>query len=1108
MKLDRKKELVDITLDFIGEGLEESEEKKLVEIINELCGKPADFWFDIGVRIGGPFYHILKSWIFNSLRDDRRIFFASDSGYYMFQVFKRAGIDNIEYLDMTEIEEDNQGLFDSDAYVFCCDWNGSLINHIDRLKKDASCDHETYYLCPGILNSEDSIKNVHGQRYKTYFFDFYKDYGFQRDVKNNIDLFEILFSAPNVEPLCGEDRIIFGKLYDNESKQKFLEGILAYLDAVEKAAEKGKTRSTHDMLIGYLVRMGIELKEEAADKNTEKSIPEDGEEYHLENEYDLIKYRRWLRKHQKPEREIELEYQPKFSIVVPVYNTADDQLRGAIDSILNQTYKNYEAILVDDCSTWSGVVPILKEYEDDEYITIIYRQTNGHISTATNDGIAAAKGDFLVFMDCDDLIAPEALYEIAKKLNENPNLDFIYTDEDKITEDGKIRHMPFFKPDWSPDLFWCCNYTNHLSAYRMDIVKKIGGLRSEYNGSQDYDFVLRFMEHSDNSRVGHISKILYHWRERKESVAFDVGSKNYAVDAARRAKEDAIRRRNIAGHLECMSEVYQYRIIYDHVGDPGVSIIIPSKDNFNILKQCIDSIKKYTSYSNYEIIVVDNGSSDQNREVIEKYLSHNKCKYVYQKFEFNFSKMCNIGAQKANNEFYLFLNDDIEIFQEDWLDRMVGHALQKHVGAVGAKLLYPMSTCIQYVGASNTKDGPTHNYVRQSDEYTYYFGFNRYDINTCCVTGACLLVSKTLFDQVGGFDETLSVTYNDVDLCFKLHELGYYMVVRQDVFAYHYESISRGADYEDENKFMRLTKELLYLYRKHQMFDGKDPFLNPNIFAHRGPIIDLDNNRDEVSILNDFGSVAFETASIDQVTIDNEIRIYGWAFLEDKTDRRYLEKNVIFEDVYGFKYKAPTVRMKRNDVGEYFKDHKGASMYGFECIVDIDEIRMDCIPYRLGVQIIDAEGISHIYWEEKTRRVMRNALFRKKYCSSNKVSDYRYRGYTKDIKAYLDHCENVKEGIWIDGWAICNGDMHYQYKRKLILSDGKAFSYECELPYKERSDVAEAIPEIKFICKVGFEAYYCVDAFEKKRQYNVILRFTNVYDPEDTQDIHVGTIAL
>ena len=273
------------------------------------------------------------------------------------------------------------------------------------------------------------------------------------------------------------------------------------------------------------------------------------EKYHLEDEQSIRNYHRWVRYQDKHHKTAEkLVYEPYFSIVIPVYNTVTEQLEECIQSVLAQIYEHYELILVDDHSSWENVAPILRKYETNNKVHVIYRKSNGHISKATNDGIQMATGEFIVFMDCDDKIESDALYEFAIKLNENPDLDFIYSDEDKITEDGKIRHMPFFKPDWSPDLFLNMMYTNHLATYRASIVKEVGGLRTEYNGSQDYDFTLRFMEKSDNTRVGHIPKILYHWRERKESVAFDANSKNYAIEAAGRAKEDYIRRNKIQAH--------------------------------------------------------------------------------------------------------------------------------------------------------------------------------------------------------------------------------------------------------------------------------------------------------------------------------------------------------------------------------------------------------------------------------------------------------------------------------------------------------------------------------------------------------------------------------
>ena len=553
------------------------------------------------------------------------------------------------------------------------------------------------------------------------------------------------------------------------------------------------------------------------------------QKYHLEDVQSLERYQRWLK--EEAAKEVcykDLPYRPKFSFVIPVYNTVTWQLEDCIQSVLAQTYDNYELILVDDCSSWDNVRPVLHSFEKNEKVTVIYRKENGHISKATNDGINAASGEFIVFMDCDDLVEKDALYWFAEKLNENRELDFIYSDEDKITEDSKIRHMPFFKPEWSPDLFMSMMYTNHLGVYRAEIVKQIGGLRTEFNGSQDYDMTLRFMEVSDNTRVGHIPKILYHWREREESAAFSANAKDYAVVAGGKAKEDCFKRRGITARIEEIPEILQYRVVYEVTGRPLVSIIIPSKDNPAMLKQCIMSILRVTTYNNYEIIVVDNGSNEKNKNEIETFLLKYSCKYVYEAQDFNFSRMCNCGVTYANGEFILFLNDDVEVFQPNWLDRMLGQAMQKHTGAVGAKLYYPETTFIQHAGVINIKPGPSHAFLKEDDNKTLYFNWNRVDCNFLAVTGACLLVKKEIFNEVNGFNENLAVAYNDVDLCFKLYEKGYYNVLRNDVTAYHHESFSRGIDTLSEDKLSRLNKERELLYTLHPLFRGYDPFYNPN----------------------------------------------------------------------------------------------------------------------------------------------------------------------------------------------------------------------------------------------------------------------------------------
>ncbi len=267
----------------------------------------------------------------------------------------------------------------------------------------------------------------------------------------------------------------------------------------------------------------------------------------------------------------DLERNPLFSVVIPVYNVKDDQLIDCIESVRRQSYENWELILVDDHSSWESVGRVLKRYEKAEKIHVIYRSENGNISRATNDGIHAAKGDYIAFSDCDDVLAPNALYEMARALNEHPEYDFIYSDEDKLSEDGSMRHDPFFKPDWSPDTFLSMMYTNHLAVYRTELVNKTGGLRPEFDGAQDYDFTLRFLELTDNSRIGHIPKVLYYWRERAESAATGAEAKPYALIANERAKTETLARRGIAGHTEFVEDMNQYRIVYDCSEYPLVS---------------------------------------------------------------------------------------------------------------------------------------------------------------------------------------------------------------------------------------------------------------------------------------------------------------------------------------------------------------------------------------------------------------------------------------------------------------------------------------------------------------------------------------------------------
>lgn len=647
---------------------------------------------------------------------------------------------------------------------------------------------------------------------------------------------------------------------------------------------------------------------------------------HKKNEYDM-----WMlqNEQQYKEPEQELEYKPLISVVVPVYNVEPQMLTACIQSVQNQTYDNWELCLVDDCSTDARVRETLRQFEGVERIKIKYRSENGHISRTTNDGIAMAEGEFVALLDCDDLYAENALYEIAKKLNEDHTLDFIYSDEDKLSEDGTKRRNPFFKPDWSPDTFMSLMYTCHLAVYRKSLLDEMGGLRVGLEGSQDYDLVLRVMEKTN--RIGHVPKILYHWREREESTANDISAKPYIIETTKKAKLEALERRGVKGHLEYIKDIVMFRVVYEVVGNPRVSIIIPSKDNYDILKQCLTSIRKETKYQNYEIIVVDNGSAEETHAEYTQMCKELDCKYHYAPMEFNFSKMCNIGAHLADGQFLLFLNDDIRVEGAEWLERMLGHAQQPHTGAVGCKLIYPNTNLIQHVGVVSFMVGPGHAFQRINDDLNCYWGRNKLEYNYSAVTGACLMIDRKKYDQVGGFSEQLPVAYNDIDLCFNLVEAGYYNVVRTDVRLYHYESVSRGYDAVSPEKAARQQREMKKLYDRHPEFKGYDPCYNPNLIGNSDnfslrllKVKEIETPEETQQVLVEKGSLQYK---VEEFTDEAVVKISGWA-LNRKTLRAGT-LNIVLTGQDKQQYIVKSERLYRPDVRDAFGKRRLA-FAGFE----------------------------------------------------------------------------------------------------------------------------------------------------------------------------------
>ncbi|KAJ80455.1 Glycosyltransferase, GT2 family [Enterococcus faecalis] len=524
-------------------------------------------------------------------------------------------------------------------------------------------------------------------------------------------------------------------------------------------------------------------------------------------------------------------YQPKISIAMPVYNVEEKWLRLCIDSILNQVYTNWELCMADDASTDPNVKKILTEYQQlDERIRVVFREQNGHISEATNSALAIATGEFVALLDNDDELAINAFYEVIKVLNENPELDLIYSDEDKIDMDGN-RSDPAFKPDWSPDLLLGTNYISHLGVYRRSILEEIGGFRKGYEGSQDYDLVLRFTEKTTKERITHIPKVLYYWRMLPTSTAVDQGSKGYAFEAGLRAVQDALVRRGINGHATHGAANGLYDVYYDIESEKLVSIIIPTKNGYKDVQRCVSSIIEKTTYQNYEIIMADNGSTDPKmHELYAEFEQQLPGRFFVESIDipFNFSTINNRAAKKAHGEYLLFLNNDTEVITENWLTLMVSFAQQERIGCVGAKLLYPNNT-VQHAGVILGLGG-----VAGHGHYGYphgdlgYFGRLAINVNYSAVTAACLLMKKADFDAVGGFEEAFTVAFNDVDLCLKVQALGRDNVWLHEAELYHFESQTRGYDDKGKKK-KRFEQEKVMMEEKWGPLIENDPFYNPNL---------------------------------------------------------------------------------------------------------------------------------------------------------------------------------------------------------------------------------------------------------------------------------------
>lgn len=615
-------------------------------------------------------------------------------------------------------------------------------------------------------------------------------------------------------------------------------------------------------------------------------------------EAENVPYEPWYEMHKATEAELKEQRKraagwknaPVISIVVPLYCTKEVFLREMIESVQAQTYGGWQLCLADASPICHGdtlletsedgenvnaqmalteVERIVREYAtQDSRIVYTHLEDNLGIAENTNAAIALATGDWIAFMDHDDLLAPDALYEavalmrrggektteveqagLLHGMNAKVDYDMIYTDEDKVDMDGKVHFQPHLKPDINIDLLRSNNYITHFLLVRRDLLEKVGAIRGEYNGAQDHDFILRCVEQAQ--AIGHVPRILYHWRSHQASTSDNPFSKQYAVDAGKRAVADHLKRIGVEGEVTAAKDMGFYVVRYPHHGNPLVSIVIPSKDEVESLQKCIASIEK-SAYQNYEIIIVENNSCEETFGYYKTIAPKESEVEGHRCFEgtlaggqrisvavwsdgFNYSGLNNFGVAHARGEYLVLMNNDIELIGEDWLSEMLGTCQREEVGIVGAKLYYPDDT-VQHAGivvgiGGNARGIGQNMFIGLKRERSGYLHKASITIDYSAVTAALMMVKRSVYEQVGGFEEQLAVAFNDVDFCLKVRALGLLVVYQPRVEAYHYESKSRGSE-DSPEKVARFQREIEYM-RNHWIgiLKNGDPYYNPNFSA-------------------------------------------------------------------------------------------------------------------------------------------------------------------------------------------------------------------------------------------------------------------------------------
>ena len=605
-------------------------------------------------------------------------------------------------------------------------------------------------------------------------------------------------------------------------------------DIREELPGNGRKNSREELKIRVQVRASSWLERRM---RLHKEKKED-----LEPDYDL-----WIRNRMVHGKEARAQQKaaenfadrPLFSVVIPLYNTPKPFLKEIVDSVLQQTYPDVELCLADGSSDPSVREFLKKHYAADKRLRYRKLKENRGISENTNEALRMAKGDFIVFADHDDVLERSAFFEMAKAVNQDLKIDVIYTDEDKVNRSGTAYFGPHFKPDYNRELLCCNNYICHLFALRRDLLKKVGLLNREYDGAQDYDFVLRCCEQAE--RIHHIPRVLYHWRTHPMSTAGNPASKAYAFEAGRRALEAHYKRVGIQAQVENTEMLGRYRTRFALLGQPLVSILIPSKDHIADLMTCLTSIVEKTTYASYEIVIIENNSEQRETEAFYRDLESGKIpeyadlvrserlRIVRYPGSFNYSAIHNFALPYTKGEYLLLLNNDTEVRSGRWIEELLGLCQQKDIGAVGAKLYYPDGT-IQHAGVVIGLCGvASHLFIGASGDADGYAGRLKSVQDVSAVTAACMMTKRTVYEAVGGLTEELAVAYNDIDYCMKVREAGYLVAFTPYAELTHYESKSRGLEDSKEKKD-RLSREAgIFCRRWGKELKQGDPYYNPGL---------------------------------------------------------------------------------------------------------------------------------------------------------------------------------------------------------------------------------------------------------------------------------------